>query len=124
MDDPREITHETRQFRKFSSLDAMLGLHHAMRLKLSAREMVFPFAPTSQMTDDVRLMIPMLELVAGHKTQSFVPGDVVMEQGGASGRLMVLIEGEVASQSLPSRVLYSVKCPFCWEAPILPRCAC
>lgn len=73
----------------------MLGLHHAMRLKLSAREMVFPFAPTSQMTDDVRLMIPMLELVAGHKTQSFVPGDVVMEQGGASGRLMVLIEGEV-----------------------------
>ena len=37
----------------------------------------------------------MLQLIAGHKVQDFAPGDVVLEQGGASGRLLVLIQGEV-----------------------------
>jgi len=37
----------------------------------------------------------MLQLIAGHKVQDFAPGDMVMEQGGTSGRLLVLIHGEV-----------------------------
>jgi CRP/FNR family cyclic AMP-dependent transcriptional regulator len=37
----------------------------------------------------------MLQLIAGHKVQNFAPGDIVLEQGGASGHLMVLIHGEV-----------------------------
>jgi CRP-like cAMP-binding protein len=37
----------------------------------------------------------MLQLIAGHKVQDFAPGDLVMEQGTASGRLLVLISGEV-----------------------------
>jgi CRP/FNR family transcriptional regulator, cyclic AMP receptor protein len=37
----------------------------------------------------------MLQLIAGHKVQNFAPGDVVLEQGGPSGHLMVLIHGEV-----------------------------
>jgi CRP/FNR family transcriptional regulator, cyclic AMP receptor protein len=37
----------------------------------------------------------ILQLVAGHKVQDFEPGDVVMEQGSASGRLLVLLKGEV-----------------------------
>ena len=37
----------------------------------------------------------MLQLIAGHKVQNFAPGQVVLEQGGASGRLLVLIAGEV-----------------------------
>jgi CRP-like cAMP-binding protein len=37
----------------------------------------------------------MIELVAGHKTQSFAPGEVVMEEGSPSGPLFVLVEGEV-----------------------------
>ena len=40
-------------------------------------------------------MSAMLQLIAGHKVQDFAPGDIVMEQGGASGRLLVLIHGEV-----------------------------
>lgn len=40
-------------------------------------------------------MSAMLQLIAGHKVQDFAPGDVVLEQGGASGRLLVLIKGEV-----------------------------
>jgi CRP-like cAMP-binding protein len=40
-------------------------------------------------------MSAMLQLIAGHKLQDFAPGDIVMEQGGASGRLLVLIHGEV-----------------------------
>jgi CRP/FNR family transcriptional regulator, cyclic AMP receptor protein len=37
----------------------------------------------------------MLQLIAGHKIQEFAPGDMVMEQGGTNGRLLVLIRGEV-----------------------------
>lgn len=37
----------------------------------------------------------MLQLIAGHKVQDFAPGDVVLEQGGVSGHLLVLIQGEV-----------------------------
>jgi CRP/FNR family transcriptional regulator, cyclic AMP receptor protein len=37
----------------------------------------------------------MLQLIAGHKVQNFAPGDIILEQGGASGHLMVLIQGEV-----------------------------
>lgn len=37
----------------------------------------------------------MLQLIAGHKVQCFAPGDIILEQGGASGRLLVLIQGEV-----------------------------
>jgi CRP/FNR family transcriptional regulator, cyclic AMP receptor protein len=37
----------------------------------------------------------MLQLIAGHKVQNFAPGDVVLEQGGVSGHLLVLIEGEI-----------------------------
>jgi CRP/FNR family cyclic AMP-dependent transcriptional regulator len=37
----------------------------------------------------------MLQLIAGHKVQDFAPGDMVMEQGGTSGHLLVLIRGEV-----------------------------
>ena len=37
----------------------------------------------------------MLQLIAGHKVQDFAPGDMVMEQGGDSGRVLVLIQGEV-----------------------------
>ena len=37
----------------------------------------------------------MLQLIAGHKVLDFAPGDMVMEQGGTSGRLLVLIHGEV-----------------------------
>ena len=40
-------------------------------------------------------MSAMLQLVAGHKVQDFAPGNVVLEQGGVSGRLLVLIQGEV-----------------------------
>lgn len=40
-------------------------------------------------------MSAILQLLAGHKVQDFVPGDVLIEQGGASGRLLVLIKGEV-----------------------------
>jgi CRP/FNR family transcriptional regulator, cyclic AMP receptor protein len=40
-------------------------------------------------------MSAMLQLIAGHKVQDFVPGEVVMEQGSASGNLLVLIHGEV-----------------------------
>lgn len=37
----------------------------------------------------------MLQLIAGHKVQDFEPGDIVMEQDGARGCLLVLIRGEV-----------------------------
>ena len=40
-------------------------------------------------------MSAILQLVAGHKVQDFKPGDVVMEQGSASGPLRVLLKGEV-----------------------------
>jgi CRP-like cAMP-binding protein len=40
-------------------------------------------------------MSTMLQLVAGHKVQDFAPGDVLMEQGDASVRLLVLLKGEV-----------------------------
>jgi CRP/FNR family transcriptional regulator, cyclic AMP receptor protein len=40
-------------------------------------------------------MSAMLQLIAGHKVQDFAPGDIVLEQGSASGRLLVLIHGEV-----------------------------
>jgi CRP-like cAMP-binding protein len=40
-------------------------------------------------------MAAFLELVAGNKTQSFAPGQVLIEQGSSSGPLLVLIEGEV-----------------------------
>lgn len=40
-------------------------------------------------------MSAILQLVAGHKVQDFAPGDIVMEQGSASGRLLVLLKGEV-----------------------------
>ncbi len=40
-------------------------------------------------------MSAILQLVAGHKVQDFMPGEVIMEQGGAGGRLLVLISGEV-----------------------------
>ena len=40
-------------------------------------------------------MAGILELVAGRATRSFAPGDVLMEQGAASGPLLVLVEGEV-----------------------------
>lgn len=40
-------------------------------------------------------MAAMLQLIAGHKVQNFAAGEVVMEQGTASGPLLVLIEGEV-----------------------------
>ena len=40
-------------------------------------------------------MSAILQLLAGHKVQDFAPGDVVMEQGSASGRLLVLLKGEV-----------------------------
>ncbi|HMP83553.1 MAG TPA: cyclic nucleotide-binding domain-containing protein [Verrucomicrobiota bacterium] len=40
-------------------------------------------------------MASMLELVSGHKTRTFAPGETVMEQGTPSGPLLVLIEGEV-----------------------------
>ena len=43
----------------------------------------------------INIMSAMLQMIAGHKVQDFAPGDVVLEQGGASGRLMVLIHGEV-----------------------------
>jgi CRP/FNR family cyclic AMP-dependent transcriptional regulator len=45
--------------------------------------------------NDDRIMATMLQLIAGHKVQNFATGDVVMEQGTASGPLLVLIEGEV-----------------------------
>jgi CRP/FNR family cyclic AMP-dependent transcriptional regulator len=42
------------------------------------------------------LVVPaMLQLIAGHKVQDFAPGDVVLEQGGVSGHLLVLIHGDV-----------------------------
>jgi CRP/FNR family transcriptional regulator, cyclic AMP receptor protein len=37
----------------------------------------------------------MLQLITGHKVQNFAPGDIILEQGGASGHLTVLIHGEV-----------------------------
>jgi len=58
-------------------------------------------------------MSAMLQLIAGHKVKDFAPGDVVMEQGSASGSLLVLIKGEVeilrdnirvAKASLPGAV--------------------
>jgi CRP-like cAMP-binding protein len=45
--------------------------------------------------DDVPVVSAMLQLIAGHKVQDFAPGDVVLEQGGVSGHLLVLIQGEV-----------------------------
>jgi CRP/FNR family transcriptional regulator, cyclic AMP receptor protein len=40
-------------------------------------------------------MANILELIAGHPTRSFAPGDIIMEQDAPSGPLMVLVEGEV-----------------------------
>ena len=40
-------------------------------------------------------MLAILQLIAGHKVKHFAVGDVVIEQGTASGPLLVLIEGEV-----------------------------
>ena len=37
----------------------------------------------------------MLQLIAGHKVQDFAPGDIILEQGSISGRLLVLIQGEI-----------------------------
>jgi CRP/FNR family transcriptional regulator, cyclic AMP receptor protein len=37
----------------------------------------------------------MLELTAGQKVRNFAPGDIVLEQGTAGGRLLILINGEV-----------------------------
>ncbi len=37
----------------------------------------------------------MLQLIEGHQVQHFAPGDIVIAQGAASGRLLVLIHGEV-----------------------------
>ena len=45
--------------------------------------------------NDGLVMSAMLQLLTGHKVQNFAPGDVVLEQGGAGGRLLVLIQGEV-----------------------------
>ena len=40
-------------------------------------------------------MSAILQLVAGHKVVNFEAGDVVIEQGAASGPMLVLIQGEV-----------------------------
>ena len=40
-------------------------------------------------------MANILELIAGHPTRSFAPGDIIMEQDAPSGPLLVLVEGEV-----------------------------
>ena len=40
-------------------------------------------------------MSAILQLVANHRIRHFAPNEVVMEQGAASGHLMILIEGEV-----------------------------
>ena len=40
-------------------------------------------------------MANILELIAGHPTRSFAPGDTIMEQDAPSGPLLVLVEGEV-----------------------------
>src|SRR6478736_2738815 len=40
-------------------------------------------------------MANILELIAGHPTRSFAPGDIIMEQDSPSGPLLVLVEGEV-----------------------------
>jgi CRP/FNR family cyclic AMP-dependent transcriptional regulator len=41
------------------------------------------------------IMSAMLQLIAGHRVQDFAPGEIVLEQGAASGRLLVLIQGEI-----------------------------
>jgi CRP/FNR family cyclic AMP-dependent transcriptional regulator len=40
-------------------------------------------------------MSAILKLIAGHKVESFETGRIVIEQGTASGPLLVLIQGEV-----------------------------
>jgi CRP/FNR family cyclic AMP-dependent transcriptional regulator len=40
-------------------------------------------------------MANILELIAGHPTRSFAPGETIMEQDAPSGPLLVLVEGEV-----------------------------
>ena len=40
-------------------------------------------------------MSAILKLIAGHKVESFEPGHIVIEQGTASGPLLVLVQGEV-----------------------------
>jgi CRP-like cAMP-binding protein len=40
-------------------------------------------------------MSAILQLVAGHKVESFEAGEIVIEQGAASGPLWVLVHGEV-----------------------------
>jgi len=40
-------------------------------------------------------MAEMLELLGGCKTRNFALGEMVMEQGSATGPLLILIEGEV-----------------------------
>ena len=40
-------------------------------------------------------MSAILQLIAGHKVENFEPGGIVIEQGTASGPLLVLIQGEV-----------------------------
>jgi CRP/FNR family cyclic AMP-dependent transcriptional regulator len=41
------------------------------------------------------LMSAILKLIAGHKVENFEAGRIVIEQGTASGPLLVLIQGEV-----------------------------
>jgi CRP/FNR family cyclic AMP-dependent transcriptional regulator len=45
--------------------------------------------------NDGLVVSAMLQLIAGHKVQDFAPGEIVLEQGGISGHLLVLIQGEV-----------------------------
>jgi CRP/FNR family cyclic AMP-dependent transcriptional regulator len=45
--------------------------------------------------NDGLVVSAMLQLIAGHKVQDFAPGEIVLEQGGTSGHLLVLIKGEV-----------------------------
>jgi CRP-like cAMP-binding protein len=59
--------------------------------------MASPFCiySAASLANDVPVVSAMLQLIAGHKVQDFAPGDVVLEQGGVSGHLLVLIKGEV-----------------------------
>ena len=47
------------------------------------------------MPDDVRTMPDFLELVRGFNNRNYAPGEIIMEQGAASGILLVLVEGKV-----------------------------
>ena len=40
-------------------------------------------------------MFDILQFIAGQKVEEFQPGSIVMEQGGKSGPLLVLIKGEI-----------------------------